>query len=223
MAPAVLRSLNVAELESIVDPSSDNGQLFLELIAQTDYICGAGGEFPGVMIGWWDNLEETRSPIKKKEADREEVQEVREQWNEMVRNNTYPIQELPRNHALLFLLSILQHQGHNEFRIENGPLVSVDVDRAQFFGKPRKKVDLGLGYLCKMDLKTYNTLQSVNPQYHANNLAYITRKGLDAFAPSIDFQRSDSEVLQLRVQFLLDAIDACIEEHGYENVIFDVE
>ena len=43
MAPAVLRSLNVAELESIVDPSSDNGQLFLELIAQTDYICGAGG------------------------------------------------------------------------------------------------------------------------------------------------------------------------------------
>ena len=37
-------------------------------------------EFPGVMIGWWDNLEETRSPIKKKEADPEEVQEVREQW-----------------------------------------------------------------------------------------------------------------------------------------------
>lgn len=38
MAPAVPRTLSVAELERIV--RSDNS--FTELIAQTDYVCGSG-------------------------------------------------------------------------------------------------------------------------------------------------------------------------------------
>lgn len=32
------------------------------------------------MIGWWENLEETSSPIKKKSAEQEEVLEVRREW-----------------------------------------------------------------------------------------------------------------------------------------------
>ena len=46
---------------------------------------------------------------------------------------------------MLYLLSILQHQGHNEFRLEGGPLILIDVDRTQFVVPP--KPDIGFGYV----------------------------------------------------------------------------
>jgi hypothetical protein len=59
------------------------------------------------------------------------------------RRNVYPIEEMPRNHVLLFLLNILQTPGHNEFRVANGSLVAVDVDRAEFNFSPRAKTGFG--------------------------------------------------------------------------------
>lgn len=96
MAPAVYRELNIKDLEDLLHGNDE----YLELIAQTDYVCSSGGydfenekknkiviffltrfrKFPGVMIGWWEDLEETRSPIKKKHADLNETLTVRNNW-----------------------------------------------------------------------------------------------------------------------------------------------
>jgi len=219
MAPVVTRALSVPELEKV---ARANGRIdFLELIARTDYICGSGDVFNGVMIGWWDNVDKAKSPIKKKGAKQEEVLEVREKWDELL-EESYPIAEMPRNHALLYLLNILQHQGHNEFRLKDGPLILIDVDRTQFLVSPKHDIGFGLEYLCKMDLYTYQALQeAVGKETSPDSLGYMLLKALSIVAPEVSYTMEDAKVLQRRLDYLLYIMDNCIKEYGIENVIYE--
>lgn len=217
MAPAVYRELNIKDLEDLLHGNDE----YLELIAQTDYVCSSGGKFPGVMIGWWEDLEETRSPIKKKHADLNETLTVRNNWEEHIENDEYPILDMPRNHVLLYLLNILQHQGHNEFRLKNGPLVCIDVDRAEFTHPPSSSTGFGLEQLCKVDYNTLVTLRHMSGfSTSPGSLSVMIAKALDKFAPEIPFTRDEASILQLRITKLISYFDTCIGEYGLDDVVF---
>ena len=48
-------------------------------------------------------------------------------------------------------------------------------------------------------------------------------KALSVVAPEVTFTLDDAKMLQRRVDYLLNLVDTCIAEYGYENVIFEYQ
>ena len=130
-----------------------------------------------------------------------------------VANSSYPIEQMPRNHLFLYLLSVLQHQGHNEFRIKDGPLVVIDVDRANFVSF--KSYDFGLEHLCKLDKTTFNIMQDMaKVPSMTHSVGGIVTEILRDFAPEIIFTSNSTMALQLRIEHLVEKFEECIDTYG---------
>lgn len=137
----------------------------------------------------------------------------------------YPYLQLPRVHAMMFMFLVLQHQGHNEFRIDNGPLVIIDVDRAIFTStKPFKYYNLGLESLCKMDHETFDTFRHfMNAPTPGRDLGALLGKALMRYNPHVVVDSAVRSTINQRVDMIATMMDKCILLYGEQDVIYHVD
>jgi len=216
--PAVMRSLSLDSIRLLL--SQQVGKLSLLdnsawILQQLEDTCALEDHLQGAMIGWFPELENAVTIPKRLEDT--SVEEVRE-----YRRSAPPseVMDVMQNHLFFFLLHTIRQPGYNEYRIRDGPLLTVDLDRADFRPGPssiRPLHKLSMCYFCMMDASLYETLlESIDN----NSLLITMQQSLSWQQQPMAWTRDEGDTLQRRIEkYLQLCLQPCIERYGYEEVI----
>ena len=127
--------------------------------------------------------------------------------------------DITQNHLFFYLLDTIRDLGYNEYKLSNGSLVAVDLDRARWKairGKNRAP-RLTFCHLCKI---SENTLRKLQDAAEDNSLAIavVNSLGFDPF--QLSFSKDESKILQQRIDnFFKECLNPCITKYGLSNVV----
>lgn len=143
----------------------------------------------------------------------EEVNNLREHLS------TEYLTDITENHVFFYLLGYIRDPGHNEYKVSNGSLISVDLDRAKWHSIKSKNspANLTFCHLCTVSERTITKLQNAAEDY---SLAIAVSNSLTYDPFKLLFSPEESSILQKRIDiYFTECLTPCIEKYGRNNVI----
>lgn len=120
-----------------------------------------------------------------------------------------------KNHLFFYYIAEIRHLGYNEYQLDTGELLTVDLDRASFAISDTVNIkSLTFCHICKIDQATLENLQDA---VEDSSLTATLQHSL--LYDQVVFSSSNSRMLQARIEDSLLCIDKCISTYGYKDVI----
>ena len=126
--------------------------------------------------------------------------------------------DIVQNHIFFYLVDTQRSVGYNEYKLSNGSLVTVDLDRLNFNNVISKKVNtMTLCHLCKITESTVTKLQEAGED---DSLTIAIQNSLQYDPFQIVFTNAQGNFIQDRIsKFLRRCLDPCISMYGIDDVI----
>lgn len=166
-----------------------------------------------------DGLETAETiPKKIKDTSKAEVERMRMRLPEEY------LVEIFQNHFMFYMLGIVRGVGKNEFKINSGELMTVDLDRATWslsdgYSSRSDPTDFTVCYICKIKEKTYEQIERVTEM---DGLVTTLRHSLYHDLSHLQISRSEQDAIETRLGWFMErCILPCLSKYGNKDVIIE--
>eukprot|EP01104_Vermistella_antarctica_P014747 TRINITY_DN4699_c0_g1_i1.p1 TRINITY_DN4699_c0_g1~~TRINITY_DN4699_c0_g1_i1.p1 ORF type:complete len:549 (+),score=81.62 TRINITY_DN4699_c0_g1_i1:288-1934(+) len=228
VAPAVSRSFLTKDMLGVIGdkfywPPMSKSWCY-RTVEHAEKSCGPGGSLEGVMIGWWNHLMEGNTLFPKRSPNAFAFSEVFRQAKYKER-----LHYVIPYHLFTQLVNNGYHNnpGHNNFRMFGGPIMTVDVDRAQFDVDNTPDIDKGRAVMCsvcRFPRQMYDALCSMSAAKgvrESHRLGAVVELALSMEGGGIRLGEKRGRLLDRRVDSIVRCIDECVSRYGESEVFYE--